>query len=130
MSTATAITSREAFPVTVGNCTVYCDSFRITAVRAVNEETTVNGSSVVTSSGLRAARLTFSGRMYDPLQPLSFLTDINTPMSGGQAYIVEYRGMRFTGCIMQKYELNDNCDDWTEISFTMMTYSPAEVINV
>ena len=27
MSTVTELTSREALPVTVGNCTVYCDNF-------------------------------------------------------------------------------------------------------
>ncbi|MBO5572099.1 MAG: hypothetical protein J5926_05240 [Ruminococcus sp.] len=128
MSTVTEITSREAMPVTVGGCTVYCDSFRVSAVRAVNEETTVDGESVITSSGLRAARLVFSGRIYDETRPLRFLTDISSPMSGGQAYTITYRGIRFTGCILQKYELTDSCRDWTEVSLTLITYSEAEVI--
>ena len=98
------------------------------AVRAVNEETTVDGESVITSSGLRAARLVFSGRIYDETRPLRFLTDISSPMSGGQAYTITYRGIRFTGCILQKYELTDSCRDWTEVSLTLITYSEAEVI--
>lgn len=127
MSTAAAITSREALPVTVGGCTVYCDSFRVSAIRAVNEETTVDGNSIVTSSGLRAARLVFSGRIYDADCPLGFLADIGSAMSGGQTYTVTYRGLRFADCILQKYELTDSCRDWTEVSFTLITYTAAEV---
>lgn len=128
MSTVTGLSSREAMPVTLGECTVYCDSFNISAVRAINEETTVDGGSAVTSSGLRAARLIISGRIYDENHPLRFLTDISSPMAGGQAYTITYRGIRFTGCILQKYELIDSCRDWTEVSLTLITYSEAEVI--
>lgn len=128
MSADTELTCREALPVTVGVCTVYCDSFKATAVKAVSEETTVDGNSIITSSGLRAAKLTFSGRMYDTVQPLRFLAEISSPMSGSQTYTVTYRGMRFSDCIVQRYELTDTCKDWTEVSFTLMTYTPAEVI--
>ncbi len=128
MSTVTELTSREALPVTVGNCTVYCDSFKASAVRAVNEETTVSGGSVTTSSALRAARLIFSGRIYNSEEPLQFLADISSPMAGGQAYTIIYRGIRYTGCILQKFELTDSCNDWTEVSLTLITYSAAEVI--
>lgn len=128
MSTVTELTSREAFTVTVGSCTVYCDSFRASAVKAVNEETTVDGKSIITSSGLRAIRLVFSGRMYNVVRPLGFLAEISSPMADSSTFTVTYRGMRFDKCIMQKYELSDECRDWTEVSFTLITYSPAEVI--
>ena len=59
---STAMTSREAFPVTMGDLTVFCESFKASAVKAINEENTVNGKSLMTSSAVRSLRLVFSGR--------------------------------------------------------------------
>ena len=122
MSITTELLHREAIPVTVGGTDVYCENFRASAVKAVNEETTVNGSSIITSAGIRAVRLTFSGRIYDKDAPLKFLADISGEMDS-QPFDVEYRGLEFSDCILQKYEVTDSGKDWTDASFTLITSS-------
>lgn len=125
MSDVTVISRNEAVPVTVGNVAVYCHSFRASAVKAVSEETTVNGSSVFASTGIRALRLTFSGRIYDESAPLKFLADMGIEMSG-TGYTVTYKGLVFTGCIVQKYEAEDSGKGWTDVSFILVTQNIAE----
>lgn len=127
MSSVTFISHNEAVPVTVGSCLLYCDSFKASAVKAVSEETTVNGMSIFTSSGIRALRLTFSGRIYDENSALDFLYAISNEMSG-QTFSIEYKGLRFTDCIMQKYEVSDSGKDWTEGTFTLITQSPVREV--
>lgn len=122
MSQSTVLSHREAIPVTVGSTVVYCESFRASAVKSINEETTVNGKSLITSSGVRALKLSFSGRIYDESAPLKFLADMNYEM-GSQPFTVIYRGLIFSDCILQKYEVTDSGKEWTEASFTLVTPS-------
>ena len=122
MSMTTELSRREAIMITVGGTEVYCENFRASAVKAQNEETTVNGRSIITSAGIRAVRITFSGRIYDEDAPLKFLADISYEM-GSQPFDVEYRGLEFTDCILQKFEITDSGNDWTDASFTLITES-------
>ena len=122
MSMTTELFRREAIMITVGGTEVYCENFRASAVKAQNEETTVNGRSIITSAGIRAVRITFSGRIYDEDAPLKFLADISYEM-GSQPFDVEYRGLEFTDCILQKFEITDSGNDWTDASFTLITES-------
>ncbi|MBQ1518825.1 MAG: hypothetical protein IIZ53_03120 [Ruminococcus sp.] len=124
---STAMTSREAFPVTMGDLTVFCESFKASAVKAINEENTVNGKSLMTSSAVRSLRLVFSGRIYDMSSSVGILVDLGGAMTSDRTYTVIYRGVRFSGCIMQKYELTDSGNDWYDVSFTLITFDEAEV---
>ena len=50
------------------------------------------------------------------------LADISYEM-GRRPFEVEYRGLEFSDCILQKYEVTDSGNDWTDASFTLITSS-------
>ena len=54
--------------------------------------------------------------------PLKFLADISGEMES-QPFDVEYRGLEFSDCILQKYEVTDSGKDWVDASFTLITSS-------
>lgn len=122
MSSSAVISRNEAYPVTVGYCTLFCDRFRASAVKVINEETTVNSGSIFTSSGLRALRLELSGRIYNENSPLDLLFRLSNEIQG-QTFTIEYKGLIFSDCVMQKYEVTDSGKGWTEGSFTLLTHS-------
>ena len=41
----------------------------------------------------------------------------------GQTFTIEYKGLIFSDCVMQKYEVTDSGKGWTEGSFTLLTHS-------
>jgi hypothetical protein len=124
-----SLTFREAEPVAIGSYTLYCERFSASAARDISETSTVTGNGIITGDGQRASRLTFSGRVCDENEPLSFLRYIGNMIRGSTSINIEYRGIVFSGCRLQKYEVEDNGDDSINASVTFITeniFSEAE----
>ena len=82
-----AISTREAVPVDVGMITLYCESFKASAVTALYEQPTVTGTTVLTNKCRKSTKLTLSGRVYDENSPLSTVTYINN-ITGNCTFII------------------------------------------
>ncbi|MBR6967013.1 MAG: hypothetical protein IKH78_00640 [Ruminococcus sp.] len=121
MSSVTAFTHREALPVTIGSCVIYCEEFRASAARSINEEPTADGGTALTNDSLRSTRLTFSGRICTEDDPMDFVYDFNSLIRSGTALAVEYMGLRFTGCRMLAYTYEDKGGDWASATVTLIT---------
>lgn len=119
------ICSREAVPVTIGQLTLYCESFRAVANTVLYEQPTVIGGTVITNKCAKAAKLTLAGRIYCGGGDLDVLTEINN-MNGSAGYSVVYRGVCFPDCTVQGYTAEDKGDDMLYVTLTLAAVSPAQ----
>jgi hypothetical protein len=122
------ISKREAVPVAIGMITLYCESFKASAVTALYEQPTVTGTPIQTNKCKKATKLTLSGRVYDADSPLSVVTYINN-ITGKGTMFISYRGIRFSRCMMQSYTAEDKGDDFIYLTVTLTTNSKAENIH-
>lgn len=122
------ISKREAVPVAIGMITLYCESFKASAVTALYEQPTVIGTPIQTNKCKKATKLTLSGRVYDADSPLSVVTYINN-ITGKGTMFISYRGIRFSRCMMQSYTAEDKGDDFIYLTVTLTTNSEAENIH-
>lgn len=118
------ICSREAVPVSVGQLTLYCESFRAAADTVLYEQPTVIGGTVITNSCAKATKLTLAGRIYCGDGDLAVLTEINN-MNGSSGYTVEYRGVSFSDCVVIGYSAEDRGDDMLYVTLTLATEDEA-----
>lgn len=114
------LSQREAIPVTIGYMELYCESFKASAITDLAEQPTVSGDTYITNRCKKATRLVFKGRVYNESQPLRFLCIANT-MNNPSGYTIEYRGMRFTNCIIYGFTVEDKGDDFIYVSVTVAT---------
>ncbi len=119
------ICSREAVPVSVGQLTLYCESFRAAADTVLYEQPTVIGGTVITNSCAKATKLTLAGRIYCGDGDLAVLTEINN-MNGSSGYTVVYRGVSFSDCTVKGYTAEDRGDDMLYVTLTLATEAEAE----
>lgn len=119
------ICSREAVPVSVGQLTLYCESFRAAADTVLYEQPTVIGGTVITNSCAKATKLTLAGRIYCGDGDLAVLTEINN-MNGSSGYTVVYRGVSFSDCTVKGYTAEDRGDDMLYVTLTLATEDDAE----
>ena len=126
MSEVTAFSCRKAVPVDIGGITVYCESFKASAARVLNEESTADGGTAVTNSAFRSSRLSFSGRVCTQGQPGDFVLGFNALVHSPADFSVEYMGLIFSGCRMMSYSLEDKGGEWAEISVTLTTSETIE----
>lgn len=119
------ICSREAVPVSVGQLTLYCESFRAAADTVLCEQPTVIGGTVITNSCAKATKLTLAGRIYCGDGDLAVLTEINN-MNGSSGYTVVYRGVSFSDCTVKGYTAEDRGDDMLYVTLTLATEAEAE----
>lgn len=119
------ICSREAVPVSVGQLTLYCESFRAAADTVLYEQPTVIGGTVITNSCAKATKLTLAGRIYCGDGDLAVLTEINN-MNGSSGYTVVYRGVSFSDCTLKGYTAEDRGDDMLYVTLTLATEDDAE----
>ena len=118
------ICSREAVPVSVGQLTLYCESFKAAANTVLYEQPTVIGGTVITNSCAKATKLTLAGRIYCGNGDLAVLTEINN-MNGSSGYTVEYRGVSFSDCVVIGYSAEDRGDDMLYVTLTLATEDEA-----
>lgn len=121
MNRVTAFSERRAEPVIIGGITLYCEDFRITAARVMNEESAVDGSTAVTNSAYRSSRITFRGRVCTQGAPEDFILSLNGLVHSAAAFTIEYTGLVFSGCRMLAYTIEDKGGEWADISVTVVT---------
>ncbi len=126
MSVQPELTHREAEEVVIGSLTLYCDQFKASGTIVWAEQTTVSGDAVFTNRSRRALRLTFTGRCYDPEQPLQFMEEADGIATVTGTYTVHYRGVVFTDCHIQSYTVDDKGDGIITASVTLLTTEPVE----
>ncbi|SEL10753.1 hypothetical protein SAMN02910353_01906 [Ruminococcus sp. YRD2003] len=119
------ICSREAVPVTIGQFTLYCESFRAAASTVLYEQPTVIGGTVISNRCVKATRLTLAGRVYCGAGDIPALTVLNN-MNGGSGLTVIYRGVKFTDCTVQGSTAEDRGDDMLYVTLTLATAAQAE----
>jgi hypothetical protein len=120
MSTS-SLTKREAVPVTIGGYTVYCESFKASSVRDINESPTVVGGTVITSNSSRTTKLVFSGRICSENSPADFIFSFNDLVHSAAAFSVSYMELVFNNCHMLAYSFADKGGNWADISVTLVT---------
>lgn len=121
MSSTAAFSERRAVPVVIGGVTLYCEGFRISAARVLNEESAADGSTAVTNSAYRSSRLTFRGRVCTEDAPEDFILGFNSLVHSAATFTIEYTGLVFSGCRMLGYTIEDKGGEWADISVTVAT---------
>lgn len=125
MST-TALIKREAVPVEIGGLILYCEGFRASAVRAVNEESSADGGTVITNNSSRSTRLTFSGRVCTGDDPMSFVLAVNRLIRSAETFAVEYMGLRFPECRLLSYNYEDKGGEAALAAVTVLSCGNTE----
>ncbi|HBB19755.1 MAG TPA: hypothetical protein DCZ62_04870 [Ruminococcus sp.] len=116
---STVLTSREATPVSIGPITLYCEGFKAQAVTAYHEEPTVSGGTEVTARLRRRTKLTFSGRVYGRGETFLLAMDAMTNTQG--TLNIDYGQIRFTGCLIQGFSVQDNGQDFVDAQVTLLS---------
>lgn len=111
---------REAIPVTIGYVELYCESFKASAVSNLAEQITVSGGNIITNRCKKSTRLVFKGRVCNETRPLGFLAIANT-MSNPNGYTIEYRGIKFTNCVICGFTVEDKGDDFIYVTVNVAT---------
>ncbi|MCM1132152.1 MAG: hypothetical protein NC340_01640 [Ruminococcus flavefaciens] len=114
------ISVRESVPVNIGFLTLYCDSFKASAISELYEQPTVSGTALVTNRYKKATKLVFKGRIYDEQSPLAF-TMISNYMGASTGYTIEYKGLQFNNCIIYGFTVEDKGEDFVYVSVTLAT---------
>lgn len=123
----TELTMRQAIPVHIGTMTLYCESFKTSAVRSFSEEASVTGNDVITSSCPRAAKITFSGRVCNPENPINFVRTASSLLRSSNKFNVAYRGLIFKSCSVQSFTADDRGEDFISVSITLVSADIPEV---
>lgn len=120
MNTVTTISAHESQPVEIGGFTLWCEGFKASAVRSFREEALVNGGEVITNTCPRAMKLTFSGRIFSGggLESVKIISDM---LLSGQSYEVTYKGLFFSQCRVQSFNIEDNSNDFIQAVVTLIT---------
>ena len=119
MST-TELTKHEAVPVNIASAVIYCDGFKASAARSINEESTAGGGSVFTNDASRSTKLTFSGRVFSDFAA-DFVFSFNALVKNSALFNAEYMGLCFNNCRLLSYTFDNKKGDWADVSVTLMT---------
>lgn len=121
MSITTELSYREAQPVTISGVTVYCERFRAFSARNINEESTVDGNTVITGNAIRNTRLVFYGRVCTEDSPEAFILNFNQLVHSASAFTVDFMGLSFPTCRMFSYSFDSKDGDWADVTVTLVT---------
>lgn len=110
----------EAVPVKIGYMDLYCENFKATAMAEITGQPTVSGLFQVTNNHRKLTKLTFKGRIYNENQSLLFMMMING-MTIATGYTIDYKGLRFSNCMIHSLIVEDNCGDFVNVSITVVT---------
>ncbi|MBP5378664.1 MAG: hypothetical protein J6Y64_03895 [Ruminococcus sp.] len=124
MRTVTAINERKPAAVVIGGVTLFCESFRASAVRSITEESTADGETVFTNNASRSTRLTFSGRVSIDGSPEDAVLSFNALVNSASSFNVEHMGLVFADCRMLSYSFDDRRGDWADITVVLLTAEP------
>lgn len=125
-NTVTALIKREPVPVRIGGLTLYCESFKAVAARAVAEESSADGAVVITNNAARSTRLTFSGRVCTEGEPESFVLAVNNMIRSGESFTAEYMGLRFPECRLLSYSFEDKGGEAALAQVTLISSGETE----
>lgn len=114
------ISVNEAVPVDIGYMKLYCESFKATATAEITGQPTVSGLFQVTNTSRKLTKLMFRGRVYNESNSLLFMMMINE-MTFAAEYTIEYKGLQFSNCMIHSLIVEDNCDDFVNVSITVVT---------
>ena len=117
----TSLSDRKAVPVVIGGITIYCEGFKASALRNIDENSTVVGDTVMTSNASRSTKLIFTGRICSENSPDDALFSLNALVNSASSFTVEYMGLDFDNCYMSAYSFTDKGGDWTDVSVTLIT---------
>lgn len=124
MTGITEISSRKAYPITIGSMIMYCENFRAAGNKQFSEKSTAIGNDVFTNTCCRALKFTLEGRIYNKDSPLSIISDSDSIMRTNKELIIEYRGLYFTSSFLQSYCMEDKGEDFIYASLTFITADP------
>ncbi|MDE6797869.1 MAG: hypothetical protein K2J36_07655 [Ruminococcus sp.] len=113
------INKKESVPVKIGDFTVYCEKFKSSGVKNFSEQNTVSGNEIITNSGKKAVRITFSGRICNK-NPLEFLVKINQMMYSTESFSIEYKETVFGKCHLQSFIVNDENNGYISATVTLI----------
>ncbi|MDE6035755.1 MAG: hypothetical protein K2G36_07595 [Ruminococcus sp.] len=113
------INKKESVPVKIGDFTVYCEKFKSTGVKNFSEQNTVSGNEIITNSGKKAVRITFSGRICSE-KTLEFLVKINDMMYSTESLSIEYKGTVFGKCYIQSFTVDDENNGYISVTLTLI----------
>ena len=113
------INKKESVPVQIGDFTVYCEKFKSSGVKNFSEQNTVSGNEIITNSGKKAVRITFSGRICNK-NPLEFLVKINQMMYSTESFSIEYKETVFGKCHLQSFIVDDENNGYISAIVTLI----------
>lgn len=108
MSTETILGSRSAEAVLIGNMTIYCESFSVSAVRVLCETSTAGGEGTVTNTYSQNARVTIKGRTFSEDVPMYHTMQLDGLLRAGTVFDTVYREMVLKNCRLQSYTVADS----------------------
>ena len=124
MRTVTAINQRKPAAVVIGGVTLFCESFKASAVRSITEESTADGKTVLTNNASRSTRLTFTGRVSIDGAPENAVLSFNALVNSANTFNVEHMGLVFANCRMLSYAFDDKGGDWADAAVVLITVEP------
>ncbi|MDE6835226.1 MAG: hypothetical protein K2J39_13415 [Ruminococcus sp.] len=113
------INKTESVPIQIGDFIIYCEKFKSSGVKNFSEQNTVSGNEIITNSGKKAVRITFSGRICSK-NPLEFLVKINQMMYNNESFSVEYKETVFGKCRIQSFVVDDENNGYISATVTMI----------
>ncbi|MDE6426246.1 MAG: hypothetical protein K2K89_08960 [Ruminococcus sp.] len=113
------ISKKESVPVQIGNFTIYCEKFKSSGVKNFSEQNTVSGNEIITNSGKKSVRITFSGRICSE-KPLEFLVKINEMMYNPESFSIEYKNTVFGKCYVQSFVVDDENTGYISATVTLI----------
>lgn len=124
----TEVKVRKAFPVQIGNMTLYCESMKFSAETAIFENSTVTGFPLITNKDCKATRLSFTGRVYDEKYPMrwaGFACNYNSY----EGLDIIYRDLCFPKCIVTGVSAEDSGEDYITLTINAATNYSLSFLN-
>lgn len=109
----------KSFPVQIGDFIIYCEKFKSSGVKNFSEQNTVSGDEIITNSGKKAVRITFSGRICSE-NPLKFLVSMNNKMYSNENLNIEYKNTIFGKCHVQSFVVDDENKGYISATVTLL----------
>lgn len=113
------LNAHESVPVQIGGFTIYCEKFKSAGTKSFSEQNTVSGNEVITNSGKKAVRITFSGRICGE-NYMDFLVNINNLMYSTEKFSTEYKNTVFGQCQVQSFVADDQNNDFITVTVNLI----------
>ena len=112
------LTVRKPEIVMLNTIKIYCESCKITGTTTYYEEATASEYPYMTNKCKKAARVTFTGIIYDedtPMRCAMYITNNN----GNKINQIIYRGIKFENCVIVGFKIEDNGINYVTASITV-----------